>query len=324
MTGRSPWPALTLLMLGLAVTGSAQSVTLTSVGSISGAADLITVEGTRAYVTSGKTLTLVDLSDPASPARLGAHTFPDLIWGLKVSGDIVYVAADLSGLSILDVSNPRAPALRGSLKTPGQAKNVALAGARALVADHVAGVDVIDISSPARPALLDSFFVDGFAKDVVTRGSVAYALDQPTGLTVFSLVKPGSLAAAATVVLPVPIPLRAQLVVSEESPTLRARVAVVVGGGPLQIYDLATPDGPVHAATYRTPGPALRVALQGSRMYVADGPQGLQVIDLSTPSKPTIVGSYKASAPVRDVAVAGSLVLVATGAEEVLILRQSP
>jgi len=318
------WPAAALLVIGLAAAGAAQSVTLTPVGSISGAADLIRIAGTRAYVTSGKTLTLVDLTDPASPTRLGAHTFPDLIWGLAIGGDMVYVAADLSGLSILDVSNPRAPVLRGSLKTPGQAKNVTLAGTRALVADHVAGIDVIDVSSPARPALLESFFVEGFAKDVVARGSLAYALDQPTGLTVFNLTKPGSFEPAAAVTLPVPIPLRAQLVVSEESSTPAPRVAIVVGGGPLQIYDLTRPEGPVHAATYRTQGPALRVALQGARAYVSDGPQGLQVIDLSVPSKPMVVGSYKASSPVRDVAVSGSLVLVTTGGEEVLILRQSP
>jgi hypothetical protein len=324
MTRRAPWPVVAWLVLGLAAAGSAQSVTLTPVGSIPGAADLIKVDGTRAFVAAGKTLTLVDITDPALPKRLGAHTFPELIWGLTIRGDMVYVAADLSGLSILDVSKPGVPVLRGSLKTPGQAKNVALAGTRALVADHVSGIDAIDVSSPATPVLLESFLVAGFAKDVVARGSLAYALDQPTGLSVFDLSKPGRLEAAAAVTLTVPIPLRAQLVVSEEWSAPASRVAIVVGGGPLQIYDLTKPDGPVHGATYRTQGPALRVALQGSRAFVADGPQGLQVIDLSVPSKPMVVGSYKTSAPARDVAVAGSLVFVATGGEEVLILRQSP
>ncbi|HEX5107360.1 MAG TPA: hypothetical protein VFV95_02900 [Vicinamibacterales bacterium] len=316
-------PAVALLVGGLGTVGSAQSVTLTAVGSIPGSAELIRVEGTRAYVTSGKTLTLVDITDPASPRRLASHTFPDLIWGLAIRGELVYVATDLSGLSILDVSDARAPVVRGSLKTPGQAKSVALAGTRALVADHVAGIDAIDVSSPARPVLLESYFVDGFAKDVVVRGALAYALDQPTGLSVFDLTKPGSIEPAATLTLTNPIPLRAQLVVSDEASTSRSRVAVVVGGGPLQIYDLTNPDRPVHAATYRTQGPAFRAALQDGRAYISDGPQGLQVVDLSVPSKPVAVGSYKTSTPARDVAVAGPLVFVTLGGDEVLILRQS-
>jgi hypothetical protein len=101
-------------------------------------------------------------------------------------------------------------------------------------------------------------------------------------------------------------------------------VAVVVGGGPLQIYDLSQPEAPQHAAVYRTSGPALRVALQGARAYVSDGPQGVQVVDLSIPSKPVVVGSYKTPSPARGVAVAGSLVFVAVGGGEVLILSQSP
>jgi hypothetical protein len=312
-----------LLVIGNAAVSFAQTVTLTRVGSITGPADLIEVDGGRAYVTSGKTLTLVDITEPASPKRLGTHTFPDLIWGLTIHGNMVYVAADLAGLGILDVSNPASPALRAVLKTPGQAKNVALFGTKALVADHVSGIDLIDVSTPEKPALIESFFVEGFAKDVVVRGSLAYALDQPTGLSVFNLGRPGSLEPAAAVTLSVPVPLRAQLVASEESSTPGTRVAVVVGGGPLQVYDLAKPEAPERAAIYRTPGPAVRAALQGARAYVSDGPQGVQVVDLSTPSKPTIVGSYKTPAPARGVAVAGSLVFVAVG-EEVLILRQSP
>ena len=318
---RMSFPVAALLVIAGAAS-SAQSVTLTPVGSIPGAADLIEVDGTRAYVASGKTLTVVDITDPASPKRLGAHTFADLIWGVTIRSNMVYVAADLAGLGILDVSNPAAPVLRGALKTPGQAKNVALFGTKALVADHVSGIDAIDVSAPAKPALLESFFVEGFAKDVVVRGPLAYALDQPTGLSVFNLSTPG-LEPSATVTLPLPIPLRAQLAVSEDSFT-GPRVAVVVGGGPLQIYDLSKPDAPAHAATYRTQGPAFRVALHGARAYVADGPQGLQVVDLSVPSKPAIVGSYKTPTPARDVAVAGPLVFVAVGGDQVVILRQSP
>ena len=192
---------------------------------------------------------------------------------------------------ILDVSNAAAPVLRGALKTPGQAKNVALFGTRALVADHVSGIDLVDVSTPARPILLGSFFVDGFAKDVVTTGTLAFALDQPAGLSVFDLTKSGSFEPSAMMTLASPIALRAQLAVSPDSSKPGARVAVVVGGGPMQIYDVSNLQAMTHAVSYRTPGFPQRLSLQGTRAYVADGPQGLQVADPSTPSKPEIVGS---------------------------------
>ena len=312
------------LAMAAAVNLSAQTLAFTPVGSIAGPVDMIKVDGSRAYFSAGKTLTVVDISNPAIPKRGGTYTFPELIWGFTVVGSTVYVATDLYGLGILDVSNVASPALRGAFKTPGQAKNVALFGTKALVADHVAGIDVIDVSSVTKPTLAGSFFVDGFAKDVVIRGTLAYALNQPTGLSVFDLTRPGTFEPSATVTLANPIALRAQLAVSEETSSGGPRVALVMGGGPIQIFDLANRQSPVRATIYRTPGVAQRVSLQGTRAYVADGPAGLQVLDLSTPSKPAIVGAYKTPMPARDVAAAGSLVFVVVGAEEVLILRQDP
>jgi hypothetical protein len=300
----------------------AQTVTFMPVGTIAGPADLVKVNGGYAYLAAGKTLTIVDVTDATAPKRAGTYTFPELIWGFTVVGSTVYVAADTSGLAILDTSNPAAPVLRGALKTPGQTKNVAIFGTKALVADHVSGIDMVDVSTPARPVIGGSFFVDGFAKDVVTRGTMAFALDQPAGLYVFDLTKPGAFEPAAMIALANPIQLRAQLDVTPESSTAGQRLAVVAGGGPLQIYDVSNPRAMVHLGNYRTAGAAQRTSLQGTRVYVADGAAGLQVVDLSSPSKPAAIGSYKTSAPARDVAVDGPLVFVVVGNESVLILRQ--
>jgi len=177
---------------------AADSVTLAPVGTIPGPADLVQVQDTHAYVVADKTLTIADISNPASPMRLGAYTFPEKIWGFRVVASLVYVADDFFGLGILDVSNAAAPALLGSFKTPGQAKNVAVFGTKAVVADHMSGVDFIDVSNRARPVSLGSFFVDGYARDVVVAGPLAYAVDAPAGLYVFDLSKPGPFDAAST------------------------------------------------------------------------------------------------------------------------------
>ena len=311
-----------LIVAGGAQRAGAQSLRFAQVGTIAGPADLIRVEGANAYVSAGKTLAVFDVSKPEAPKRQGSHTFPEKIWGFRVVGPLVYVAADFFGLGVLDVSNPSAPTLLGSLKTPGQAKNVAVFGTKALVADHMSGLDYIDVSNAAKPVKVGSLFLEGYARDVIAAGSLAYAIDAPTGLYVLDLAKSDPLDPVSTVQS-----ANAPGFIELSDPSTSPRLACLVGAGLLQIYDVTNPAAPVKVATLRTPGRPLRASLKGKLAYVADGPEGLQVVDLSTPAKPTIVASYKTAAPARDVAVAGSHVFVVLGGREgggeVIVLKQN-
>jgi hypothetical protein len=305
----------------------AQNLQFVQVSTIPGAADRLDVKGRFAYLAAGKTLTVVDVSNPAAPKRTGSYEAPEKIWGFRVVGSLVYLAADFFGLGIVEVSENGSPTLRGSVKTPGQAKNVTVVGTRALVADHMSGVDHIDVSNAAKPVTLGSFFLDGYARDVVSSGSLAYAVDAPTGLYIFDLSKPGPLEPIASVqsaTAPGSI-----LVVDD---TGRGhKLALMVGGGALQVYDVSNPAAPTRAAAFKTPsGRPLRATYSDGLAYVADGREGLQIVDLSTPSMPRLIGGFKTSNPARDVAVANSHVFVATAAGEreaehgeVLVLRQT-
>jgi hypothetical protein len=296
---------------------AAQTVTFTRAGTIAGPADMVRAAGSRAYISAGRTLTIYDITDGAAPKRLGAYTFPEEIWSFRVAEPHVFVGANFFGLGILDVSNPASPMLVGSFKTPGQAKTAAVFKGKALIIDHMEGVVMADVTNLAKPAGAGSFFVDGYARDVVTAGPLAFAVDSPTGFYVFDLAGANPLEPVA--VLQTGTALRT-VEVSEA-----ARLAVLVGGGSLQPYDVSNPAKPVKLAAFRTPGGAQRVALDGRSVYVADGREGLQVVDVSTPDAPAIVGTFKTAAPARDVAISGNHVLVLTGApqekQEVLILR---
>jgi hypothetical protein len=310
----------------------AQTITFTALASIAGPADLVEVHDGRAYIVAGKRLALYDLANPARPAPLGSYEFPEKIWGIRVIGSHVFVAADFFGLGILDVTNPSTPVLRGSVKTPGQAKNVAVSGGTALVADHMSGLDIIDVSDVTKPVTRGSYFLEGYARDVVSDGSFAYAVDAPAGLYVFDLSKPGPLeplSAQQTANAPGSI----ELPDTPASPRM-PRLAGLVGGGSLQVYDVTNPSAPVKVATYRTPsGRPVRATLSGTRAYIADGREGLHVVDLSNPAAPRVIGSHPTPSLARDVAVAGPLVLVVVGAPAdtprefkeggVLVLRQS-
>ncbi len=303
---------------------SAQTIDFTLASTIPGPIDLVRAEGSFAYVTRATTLTIFDLSDPASPVRRGEHVFPEEVWGFDVAGTLAYVAAGHSGLWILDVSDPDAPRLRGSVTTPGQAKNVAVSDGRAVVADHMSGVDVIDITDVDAPIEVGSVFTDGYARDVAMFGSHAYAVDHPAGFYVLDMATDpldpvGSLQSAsaprhveildgaphiAVLVGGVPFdPLRA---LRQDAPPVDPR-------GTLQLYNVADPSAPALITTFRTPGDAQRAALRDRLAYVADGPAGLSVVDLSTPETPQVVGSYATRHFARDVAVGDGIILLIEG-----------
>jgi hypothetical protein len=324
--------ALAASLAGLSVVAplSAQTIRFERLGAIPGAAEIVRVQGRHAYLAHSGTLTIVDLSNPAVPKRTGAYTFPDKIWGVKVVDTLVYAAVDKYGLGIVDVSNPSAPVLRGQVKTPGQAKSVALVSSTALVADHMAGVNFVDVSNTAKPVVKGSFFLDGYARAVASSGTIAAAVDAPKGLYVFDLSNP-SQTEPSGVLQSAERPGTIEIL--EPTSAGAPRIAVLVGGGLLQLYDITKPASPAKLADFATPsGRPQRVALKGTLAYVADASGGLQVVDLTRPSAPRVIASHKTSGVARDVAVAESLVLLAVtetlaaepsaAAGEVIVLRQ--
>jgi len=304
---------------------SAQNAPFTPVGSIAVPGDMLRIDGGRAYLAAGNTLTILDISNPAAPKRAGAYELPDRIWGFSVKGSRAYMACDLHGVEILDVSNPAKVTRAGYYKTKGQAHSVDIFGKTALVADHMLGVVYLDISNEAKPVLLGSVFVEGYPRYVAVFGSLLYAVDSPAG---FYVVDP----AAAEPLDPLGAIQTADagfgrvisIGMSDQSDTKGQKIAAVSGGRVLQIYDVSKPAAPVLLSTFATPGRGPRMAMKGRTAYVADNAQGIQVVDLSTPSKPRIVSSYKTAKPAIDVAVVDSLVYVVTGRDELLILRQAP
>jgi hypothetical protein len=299
-----------------------QPVTFQPAGTIAGPAELIRAAGGYAYVSAGKTITIVDISRPGSTKSVGSYSFPAKISGFSVSGPLIYVAADLFGFGILDAGNPAALSLRGALKTRGQAKNVAVSGTTALVADVLSGIDVIDVSNPSVPVQVGSIFLEGVAAAVTAAGRLAYASDRPSGFYVMDTQQPTATAPLSAVQSPSPIvvPFEAQIEILRPAGGA-STTAVLIAGGFLQFFDVSRPESIVQLPSYRAPFPALRATLVGTRAYVAAGPAGVQVIDLSTPAMPRVIASYATMSPAVDVAVDNSLVLVALAKGDVIILR---
>ena len=108
------------------------------VGHFGGEPDKVVLSGQTAYLASGPELTILDISSPSSPTRIGYALAPGMIHGLVVQGQTVYLAwsrADdilgqhySGGVISYDVSDPTHPVEVSSETLPGGASGLALSG----------------------------------------------------------------------------------------------------------------------------------------------------------------------------------------------------
>ena len=292
--------------------GAAQGSALEAVGEIPGPAELVRLQGDRAYVSGGHTFTIYDVSTPSTPVALGSHTFPQEIWGFRLTADRAYVGANFFGLGILDISGPAAPVLLGQHKTLGQTKIGATASGKVGIIDHMEGFVLVDVTDETAPAGIGSFFLDGYARDVVSAGTMAYATDSPSGLYVFDLSRSG---------MPEPVGVLHAPNAPRDIDVLpggagRPTLIVGAGGGDLQVYDVSDPAAPEKVASVETPGRAARVAINGDEVFVADSEAGVSVVDVSDPAGAVLTGTFPTPRPARDVSADGTLVAVVVGDSE--------
>jgi len=341
---------LVLCWSGIQLATSAQGQTLEPIGMIPGPAATVHVHESRAYVSDGPTLRIVDVADPAKPTLLGSYTFPMNIYAVRVSGSFAYAAVDFYGLAIVDVSNPAVPALLGALETPGQAISLAISGTTAAVANRISGLELIDVSNPRAPVSRGASYVEGYAIDVDAAASFAYVVDVPGGLSIVDVAKSGDVTAEGT--QPTTENAAAVAVTTlRSSASSDITLAAVVGTESLlELFDVSTPSAPTALGTYRDPGREatsqlpgtasaggrVRVRMQGSLAFFTDAypPYPLRVVDLSDPAEPTLVTAYEAPGFIRDLAVSDDLVFLAVAAGPagsaglsapgVLILRLRP
>jgi uncharacterized repeat protein (TIGR01451 family) len=346
------WPGQALYASHLASPQVAQEGGL--VGQEGGESYSVALQGAYAYLGIGPSVAVLDVSVPTAPVRVGRSApLPDIVQGLAVSGDTVYVANGESGLLIVDVGHPASPAWEGWLDTPGSAQNVAVAEDHAYVADGDGGLRIVDVSNPLAPAevaALTASTLGGEATGVAAVEDTAYVGAGAGGLVIVDVTVPANPQIIGRYQVPG--------VFAEDVAILGATVYAVDGGNlrvlalnasspssPLLInssalsvglpHDLTAAESHVYVATdengvaafeidptgglislYRhdTPGVAHDVVASGNYVYVADGRAGLRIVDVLTVKvSPVEVGAYRTLGDALGLAASGSHAYVAAG-----------
>ena len=244
------------------------------VGHIGGSTEAVAVQGDYAYIGEGPRLTILDISDPASPTVVGKTLpLPGIVQGVAIAGDYAYVAGG-GGLVVVDVSNPANPTEVGFYNTPvsvWSAWDVVVVGGFAYVPWGDAGLRVVDVSNPANPTEVGFYDTPGWAYGVAVAGGYAYVADREGGLRVVDVSTPANPTEVGFYDTPGCAYAHRVAVAGDYA-------YVADGKGGLQVVDISTPSDPREVGSYDTPSYAWGVAVAGGYAYVADGDGGLVIL----------------------------------------------
>ncbi len=325
-----------------------------TIGSVGGFSAAVALSGTTLCVGQGSTLTLLDITTPAAPVRLGELRLAGKIEALSANLNYIYAACGPAGVQVVNGANTQAPTLVQTIATSGHAWDVAaFAGpariAMLAVADGVMGVRLYTMTTPTAPSLTSVFPTFGPARRIMANGTgnALYVLDYYRGLQIITIAVPATptlvgsynrvamgsgLATSGNTcaivdglgklyVLSLAAPAAPVLLSSTNLNMAATAVAVsgtkiyVTGGqAGVDIVDITAPAAPNRLARLDTPGTASDVLLSGSNLFVADGFGGLQVVNVAAPAAPTLAGAYNPTARGNGMAVDGSVLFVASGA----------
>lgn len=140
-------------------------------------------DGTAFVAAEQLGLVLFDVTQPASPARLGNVDTPGEARGVAASNGYAYVADWRAGVQVVDVSDPLEPEVVATIPTPGNAVGVFCHGDRLYVAAHTGGVLVFDVADPLAPTAAGSVETP-FANAVFVTDSHVFIADRDWGLVV--------------------------------------------------------------------------------------------------------------------------------------------
>ncbi|HYO99044.1 MAG TPA: hypothetical protein VER76_02415, partial [Pyrinomonadaceae bacterium] len=159
-------------------------------------ANNIQIAGTHAYITTEKSLVIVNIDDPMNPkvAKVISLHHPHAV---AIQFRYAFVV-DEEGLHVLDVTKPEEAHLVEGAKVPlSHAHDVYVARTYAYVANGKDGVAIINVTNPEQPKLDQMYNAEGKINDAhqvkvaMTNASLyAYVADGHNGLRILQLTDP--------------------------------------------------------------------------------------------------------------------------------------
>ncbi len=236
----------------------------------------LAVNGDSAYGIADGYLDVLDVSNSASPKRIGQYSGLGLCYGVDVSGNIVAVADYYYGLHLLDVSNPENVVLLGELPIAvAHPYKVDIDNGIAYVTLIGGGVAIVDIHDPANPVLIHKLTLS-YSRDAKVKDGFLYVADGYNGLSVYDVSDPET---------PVKVGAYSPGGFTRAVALSGDRAVVGDSSAGLVLLDVSSPSNPTRLSSVALTGSTIyRVDMDQNRAFAAEGSHGIEIVDLSNPS----------------------------------------
>lgn len=244
------------------------------------------VSGNYAYVAEqGNGVEIFNVSNPASPAAVGAFSASNFTNGVFASGNYLYLADGANGMKVLDVSTPASPFLIGQNAPPGDAHEIVVSGNYAYVAAKGDGIYIINVVNPDTPTFVSSF-ATSFAWGVQVSGTLAYVTDAGSGLKIINVSNPASPSQTGAFSTGGDIFFRSYVI--------NNYAYVAAKGSGIFVINVSNPASPSLAGSYSLGlGLANGIFVNGTTAYVAYGDEGLLILNVTVPGSISQLASFK-------------------------------
>lgn len=261
------------------------------------------VVGNYVYVAANTGgLRIVDISNPKSPALVGAFTGISEAFSVIVSGRYAYVADNATGLNIIDVSNPTNPVLVGVYGLSGRSFTLAIGGNYVYAPNILGGVvNIIDVSNPTNPVLAGSYTTNAifgnpyavalaghhlYVSDIGTRSIYTIDVSNPTA---------PSLVNAYSTNVNEPFGL-----------SVSGNHLYVADNTRFSILDISNPTAVLQVGEFSSSAIYWGVRVAGNYAYLSERSGRIAKFDIGQPASPALVGMGVLGAQVQDMTVEGS------------------
>jgi len=296
-----------------------------------GWANAVCVAGQYAYLLEGKSLYILDISNPAAPAQVGVCANDGFGWMVTsaLRGNYLYIGDESRGLWIIDVADPAHPAQVGFYEIDNHGGEAEMGipslipyGENILIASMlIQGIGVFDVSDPTNPTLLNEHHFNAQVTKFEVSGDYIFAACSGDGLLVLHILEGndveevarldvegwgGGIAFDGTI---------AYLAYGMSNEDIRT--------GRLDVIDVADPGQPEMIGRVELPHWANDLSIADGHLLIATDDGALLTVDVSDPVTPVNDGMIDEHGLIQDVSLSGNLLCVADYYQGLLLVNVS-
>ncbi len=222
----------------------------------------------------------------------GSYTISKFHDNLLITGGYI--------LKLYDINNQSNPVFLSEYNTHNYIKDIEINNNLMMIANGDTKFKIIDFNDNDNLALLSTYDTKGYSYGIAKKDNIVYIAQYDKGLSIINVSNPHS-------------PYFIKSIDSlERLKYIKVKDNLLFcSSSGLKIYDISTPENPVHISSYNVPAHTTgNFIFRDKYIYFAAGTKGLIILDISDIHNPVKTGEYTASGFVQNLDIKDNLVVL--------------